>query len=72
MHINRERNRAAKNFLAAKKTRDMNKKRQYLRKSYYILKSLIDKYPSSKEINKVKSNMKTVVEEMDRLGIELS
>ncbi|MCD6298726.1 MAG: hypothetical protein J7M30_16395 [Deltaproteobacteria bacterium] len=67
--INRERNRAAKLFLAAKKTQDRAKKEEYLLSSYKILKAIIDKYPSSPLNNKLKSHIKTLTEEMERLGI---
>jgi hypothetical protein len=67
--INRERNRAAKLFLAAKKTQDLAKKEEYLLSSHKILKVLIDKYPSSPLNKKLKSHMKTLSVEMERLGI---
>ncbi|MBW1704859.1 MAG: hypothetical protein JRJ86_06785 [Deltaproteobacteria bacterium] len=67
--INRERNRAAKLFLAAKKTDDRLKKEKYLLSSYKILKAIIDKYPSSPLNNKLKSHIKTLTEEMEGLGI---
>jgi hypothetical protein len=66
--INRERNRAAKFFLAAKQTQDTSKKEAYLRESYGILKNLLDKYPSSPLIDKVKSNLAIVTEEIEKLG----
>jgi len=65
--INRERNRAAQIFLTARRTSDPEKKEQYLRSSYEILKNLIEEYPSSYLINKVKSNLKTVEEELEKL-----
>jgi hypothetical protein len=67
--INRERNRAAKLFLAAKKTQDRAKKEEYLLSSYNILKVIIDKYPSSPLNAKLKSHIKTLTEEMKRLGV---
>ena len=67
--INRERNRAAKLFLAAKKTQDTIKKEEYLRLSYEILEALIDKYPSSPLSKKLESHISIVREEMDKLGI---
>ena len=69
--INRERNRAAKLFLAAKKTQDTIKKEEYLRLSYEILEALIDKYPSSPLSKKLESHISRVREEMDELGISL-
>jgi thioredoxin-like negative regulator of GroEL len=65
--INRERNRAAKIFLTAKRTHDPEKKEENLRSSYNILKSLIDKYPSSPLINKVKSHIEKVKKELEKL-----
>ncbi len=65
--INRERNRAAKLFLAAKDTKDTAKKEQYLLSSYEILKGLIDKYPSSPLNAKLKNNMAKVVKELGKL-----
>jgi tetratricopeptide (TPR) repeat protein len=67
--INRERNRAAKLFLAAKKTQDRAKKEEYLLSSYKLLKAMIDKYPSSPLNIKLKSHMKTLTGEMESLGI---
>jgi len=67
--INRERNRAAKLFLAAKKTQDRAKKEESLLSSYRILKAIIDKYPSSPLNNKLKSHIKTLMEEIEKLGI---
>jgi len=65
--INRERNRAAKIFLTARRTQDPEKKEEYLRSSYNILKDLIEKYPSSPLINKVKSHLEKVEEELEKL-----
>ncbi len=65
--INRERNRAAKIFLTARRTQDPEKKEEYLRSSYNILKELIEKYPSSPLINKVKSHLGKVEEELEKL-----
>jgi len=65
--INRERNRAAQIFLTARRTPDPEKKEEYLRSSYEILKNLVEKYPSSYLIDKIKSNLKTVEEELEKL-----
>ncbi len=65
--INRERNRAAKIFLTARRTSDPEKKEEYLRSSYNILKELIEKYPSSPLINKVNSHLEKVEEELEKL-----
>jgi hypothetical protein len=66
--INRERNRAAKIFLTAKRTHDPEKKEERLRSSYNILNSLIDKYPSSPLIYKVKSHIEKVKKELEKVG----
>ena len=66
-HINRERNRAAEIFLAAKKTKDPSKKKALLVSSYDILKALIDKYPSSPLNQKLKSHLTIVKKEIGRL-----
>jgi tetratricopeptide (TPR) repeat protein len=68
--VNRERNRAAKAFYSAKQTDDPTKKATYLRSSYDILKQLIDKYPSSDLIPKIKSNLNTVESEMTKAGLK--
>jgi len=66
--INSERNRAAKLFLKAKDTKDPVRKEEYLRSSHIILKVLIDEYPISPLNIKIKSHMKIVMEELDKLG----
>ena len=66
--VNRERNRAAEIFLAAKKTRDPVKREEYLRSSYSILKNAIEKYPSSSLNDKLKSHIRKVAEELEKLG----
>ena len=68
--INRERNRAAKIFLTAKRTQDPEKKEEYLHASYNILKSLIDTYPSSPLINKVRSHIEKVKKELEKIAKE--
>lgn len=66
--INRERNKAAKLFLAAKNSLDPVKKERYLRSCLEILKALVDKYPSSSLILKVKDHIQKVTEELEKLG----
>ena len=66
-HINRERNRAAEIFLAAKKTQNLAKREELLKSSYEILKALIDKYPASPLNQKLKSHIVIVKKEIDRL-----
>lgn len=68
--INRERNRAATIFLAAKRSEDAEKKQAYLYDALEILKSLILKYPSTSLNNKLISNIETVEAEIDRLKIK--
>jgi hypothetical protein len=65
--INRERNRAAKLFLAARDTQDPAKKEEYLRSSYEILNALLDKYPSSPLNKKLKDHIAKVTEELEKL-----
>ena len=65
--INRERNRAAKIFLAAKKTQDPVKREYLLRSSYEILNILLEQYPLSPLCTKVKAHMQSVAEELDKL-----
>ncbi len=66
--IKRERNRAAKYFLMARKTADPTKKEELLLSSYDILKALIGNYPSSPMIEKLNDNLRTVREELAKLG----
>ena len=65
--INRERNRAARIFLNAKRTQDPVKKEEYLVTCYQILNSLIEKYPSSPLSEKIRSHIRKVSEEMEKL-----
>jgi hypothetical protein len=65
--INRERNRAARIFLNAKRTRDPVKKEEYLLTCYEILNSLVEKYPSSPLSEKIRSHIRKVSEEMEKL-----
>jgi hypothetical protein len=62
--INRERNKAAKLFLAARNTKDPAKKEQILNSSYSILKAVADKYPSSPLIPKVQDHINQVTKEL--------
>jgi hypothetical protein len=66
--INRERNRAAKFYLRAKKSADPVEKEKYLRVSYDILKGLIEKYPSSPLNDKLNSHIERVEDELGNLG----
>ncbi len=68
--INRERNRAATVFLAAKGTGDIAKKQTYLLETLGILNALVEKYPISSLNTKLSSNIKTVEEELDKLQIK--
>ena len=69
--INRERNRAAKIFLMAKKAEDPEKRKELLLSSYDILIILIERYPSSSLINKLNDHLQKVRDELDRLNTEL-
>lgn len=65
--INRERNRAARIFLNAKRTQDPVKKAAYLNDCYEILNSLLERYPSSPLSEKIRSHIRSVSEEMEKL-----
>jgi hypothetical protein len=65
--INRERNRAAKMFLEAKRCDDPVKREEYLNSSYNILKAIDDKYPSSPLNSRIKSHIIAVKEELDKM-----
>jgi len=66
--INRERNKAARLFLAAKNCEDQEKKERYLRSCLEILKSLVDRFPASPLIYKVKDHIQRVTMELEKLG----
>ncbi len=66
--IKRERNKAAKYFLMARKTTDPAKKEELLLSSYDILKALIEQYPASPMIEKLNDNIRTVREALTKLG----
>lgn len=68
--INEERNRAARIFLTAKKTNDIKKKRELLLSAQDILADLIEKYPSSGMVEKVKSNLDSVNDELIKTGAD--
>ncbi len=65
--INRERNRAAKIFLAAKETQDPVRKEEYFRKALGILNALVEDYPLSPLNEKLTSHIKIVEEALDKL-----
>jgi hypothetical protein len=67
--IKRERNSAAKLFLLAKRASDPLEKEKYLRLSYAKLEALVEQFPVSTMIEKVKSNLKSVLEELNKLGL---
>jgi tetratricopeptide (TPR) repeat protein len=62
--INRERNKAAKLFLAARNIKDPAKKEELLNSSYNILKAVAGKYPSSPLIPKVQDHINQVTKEL--------
>jgi hypothetical protein len=66
--INQERNRAAKIFLTAKKTTDTKKKRELLLSAQNILNGLIEKYHATESIERLKSNLNSVNEELNKIG----
>jgi hypothetical protein len=65
--INRERNRAAKIFLKAKRTSDPDLKREELSMSRDILAELILNYPNSSLIPTLEQNLQVVVESLQVL-----
>jgi hypothetical protein len=65
--INRERNRAARIFLNAKRTQNPEKKEAYLVTCHEILNSLLERYPSSPLSEKIRSHIRKVSEEMEKL-----
>jgi hypothetical protein len=67
--INRERNKAAKLFLQAKNTSNVEEKGRLLVSSYNILKVILAKYPSSTLNKRTNDNLNRVKDEMARLGI---
>ena len=67
--INRERNKAAKLFLLAKETKQIEEKRKYLEEAYRILEALILQYPDSPLIKRVKENLDRVEEEIKNLDM---
>ena len=65
--INRERNKAAKLFLAARNAKDPAKKEEMLNSSYAILRAVAEKYPSSPLIPKVQDHINQVTKELLKL-----
>ena len=63
-----ERNRAAQIYLMAKKTNNNKKKKELLLSSYNILKGLIDAYPSSSLINKLKIDLSKIEDNLKSLN----
>ena len=68
--INLERNRAAEIFLAAKKTKDPEKKRELLEASYKILRTLVEDYPHSPLKHKLTSHINIVQGEIEKLPLK--
>jgi len=68
--INKERNKAAMIFLQAKKSDDPAKKEELLISSYNILKSLIERFPSSHLIEKLNDHIQKVKDELAKLKKE--
>lgn len=65
--IKQERNRAAKLFLAGKQAKSPEEKRINFKECYNILKTLIEKYPSSPLIKRLKMDAKKVKQELEKL-----
>ena len=66
-HINLERSQAAKMFLLARNTNDLEKKKELLDSSRQILHNLIEKYPSSPLIERVFSHLEKVDKAIEEL-----
>ena len=66
--INRDRNKAAQLFLAARKAGDASEKEALLKSALKILEDLVEKYPSSDQKDKVLSNMSRVEDELKKLN----
>jgi hypothetical protein len=66
-HINAERNEAARLYLLATKTHDRDKKKELLMLSYNKLEALIDKYPLSPLIKKIKEHADRVDKSLEQL-----
>jgi hypothetical protein len=58
--INRERDKAAKIYLMAKKSKDPNQRKELLIASQKIIQTLIREYPQSTLINKLKNNLESI------------
>lgn len=63
--INRERDKAAKIYLMAKKSRDPNQRKELLKASQKILKTLIEEYPQSSLIDRLKNNLESVNKDLN-------
>jgi hypothetical protein len=68
--VNRERNRAAKLFLMAKQAKEPSEKEALLLSSLNILKTLLDKYPSSSYNEKINRHIVIIEEELAKLRRE--
>jgi hypothetical protein len=66
--VSRERNRAARMFLAAQRTDDLEQKEAYLKDSYHILTKLLEKYPSSSLKKRINNHIRRIEEELDKLN----
>jgi hypothetical protein len=67
--IGKKRNEAARAFLMAKNSSDPDLKKEHLRTAYNLLKTLVDRFPTSPLLPKVQSNLDTVRSEMQQAGI---
>ncbi len=65
--INRDRKRAAGLFLKAKKTESLVEKKNYLNMSRVLLENLLHNFPSSPLQEKIKRNLESVDEELQKL-----
>jgi hypothetical protein len=67
--IQERREAAARRFLMARNAQNPEEKTSHLRTSHRILKGLLERFPDAHLAPRIRSNLETVVEEMERLGV---
>lgn len=67
--VRSNRERAAKLFLMARNARNTEEKADHLRASQGLLRKLLDRFPDSALAPTIRSNLDTVEEEMERMGL---
>jgi hypothetical protein len=66
--IQERREAAAEQFLMARNAQDLEAKASHLRSSRRILNGLLERFPEASLAPKIRSNLETVVKEMERIG----